>query len=807
MTNFHRIVNFFFTCLIVCGLWIPASLAQSLSVDDPIENDFSALRLSEMLAQKEFGLQNALLSHDTSTTQKLAIELAKAYARLGFRDNATQILTQYDAFFTDQSTDSISLVWLGLSSRFMPTVQRLESQKKYLLLAEKVSNTSSIIDAYQLIINTYLDQASIDKAELYLQSYYAWVSKAKPSIQLKYRMIPTELKYAVNVRHQEMIDSISMVVRSIFLDPIKTENKQILYAIYLLDSLPNSLVLDISQHLLQRENKALPIDVKTRLIKSIASLHLPDHQSSLASQLDSWNSSMKNKRSTLDSIQSTLQNPVFLKEQHASASASMPGQSFPIFIWIFSLLALAAAGYLILKWIKHKKNALQSSQLIDAQIVETTKQIDRLGSDIDKRVEDKTKLLEQELIEQKKLDNELRSAIKKAEEANYLKNSFMANMSHEIRTPLNGILGFASLLETELALIENKELFDYANSIQQSGEKLLRLLNNIIDISRLQANDVVLKKEIIDVNRLVTEVIKPLQFRASDKGIKIVKQLCEANKLEADYEMVTRILHELLDNSLMFTEKGYIKVSCQPLPEENCVEILISDTGIGIDTTYLSTIFEPFRQESSGYSKQYQGAGLGLPLVKQMTQLMGGSFSIQSEKSIGTTVAITFPMASTQLEDQQIVISKESTDHVKFEDIKPDKNSRVLIVEDEKSNMIVISKYLEPYFSIEKAFDGAEAVQTIKNAESKAVHFDLMLFDINLPAPWDGIKLMHWIKEQYPHYQSIPFVAQTAYSMVGDRERFIDAGFNGYIAKPITKDKLMNTIAQVMIFNKKTKKN
>ncbi len=800
----QRIVQFLLSCTIIIGFGAQSSYAQCLTFDAFSQNRLSAIKISEIIAQTEYRLQYSLSIGDTSGIQKLATELVQTYAKPGLYENAAQILIQYGDYFKNESNDTISLDWLMLAARYLPVSLRPEAQKEYLLLAEQSDNEPCTIDAYQIVVNDYLNRGMIDKATLYIQSFNAWKAKAKPSTKLAYCMTPTQLRYAIAIPHQEMIDSLATVVRSEMLVLNKSENDQLLFVIYQLDSLPVDLTQEITKNLIQRENQILPIQVRTKLLSSLPMLDESGPNMSFSAQLESWQTLKDSQQLILDSIQNMLHDPVFLKKQLEAVKATIPEKSVPILIWLLGVISVVIIYFIVNKLANQKKQTTLSIESLDSQINETSKQIERLGTDIDKRVEDKIRLLNDELIEQKKLDNELRSAIKKAEEANYLKNSFLSNMSHEIRTPLNGILSFASLLETELALMENKELFDYANSIQQSGEKLLRLLNNIIDISRLQANDVVLKKEIINADQLISEVIESIQFRVADKGIKIVKQLSNSNRLEADYDMVKRILLELLDNSLKFTQKGYIKVSCHPLPEENSVEILVSDTGIGIDSTYLNSIFEPFRQESAGYSKHYQGAGLGLPLAKQMTQLMGGTFSIQSEKSIGTTVSITFPMASAHPENKDQVERKDAVIKETFIEFSPNKNIKVLIVEDDKMNMIVISKFIEPYFTVSKAYDGVEAIQIIKDAEQKDLHFDFMLFDINLPAPWDGLKLMHWIRKQYPHYQNIPFIAQTAYAMTGDRERFVDAGFNGYIAKPITKDKLLMIISSVMNFNEKS---
>ncbi len=234
----------------------------------------------------------------------------------------------------------------------------------------------------------------------------------------------------------------------------------------------------------------------------------------------------------------------------------------------------------------------------------------------------------------------------------------MANMSHEIRTPLNGILGFASLLGYELALLDKPELHEYASSIQKSGDKLLHLLNNIIDISRLQANDMEIKKQICHLTSLIESALEPLQAVARQKGIQIICVIPPDEALAlADHETLQRVISEILDNSVKYTEKGYVKISAEIQKEDRKIKLLISDTGAGIDKAFQAQIFEPFRQDNQSYSKQYQGAGLGLPLAKRLIDLLGGSLEILSEKAKGTNITLYLPQAEHQQSKEIIYTS------------------------------------------------------------------------------------------------------------------------------------------------------
>lgn len=405
-------------------------------------------------------------------------------------------------------------------------------------------------------------------------------------------------------------------------------------------------------------------------------------------------------------------------------------------------------------------------------------------------VDTRTKELQLEIFERQKVDAALKKALKRAEDAIYLKNAFLANMSHEIRTPLNGIIGFASLLESELSAQNNQELYDYANGISQSGERLLLLLTNLIDISRLEANDLEVNLQVTPIRKMMESVYDLFKFKANEKAVTL--NLVDGVEVyaEADAENLSRIVSNILDNALKYTEKGSIHLSCGIDNERNKAFIRIVDTGIGIDSEYIQHIFEPFRQESLGFSRAYQGAGLGLPLAKRLIKLMKGEIEVQSNKGEGTTVNLFLGLAPTSQSTQHTDESRKVISTLEV----AEKELNIMIVEDDRMNRIVLQKMLKNTGQISMGVDGDESLQIIKKNYKQNVIFDIMLVDINLPVPWDGIILMKKIKELYPEYKNIPFIAQTAYAMSGDRERLLEAGFDDYIPKPISKKQLFSTL-------------
>lgn len=468
---------------------------------------------------------------------------------------------------------------------------------------------------------------------------------------------------------------------------------------------------------------------------------------------------------------------------------------------IYLTLALLIIALILMLFImyrystKSKTNKLLEEK--NSEINRINNELKNFNEKLEQKVQYRTKNLKEEIKEREKIDVELKKALKNAEDANYLKNAFLTNMSHEIRTPLNGIIGFSSLLETELSLMENQELYEYASGIQQSGERLLHLLNNIIDISRVEANDMDITITPCVVNEIIKNTAELYSFKANDKGIKFNSKLNDIPKALADEPKLTKIISDIIDNAIKYTEKGFINVVSGYDEESNKVKIIIKDTGIGIDKSYLDHIFEAFRQESLGYSRTYQGAGLGLPLAKRILDLMNGEIQVESVKGSGTivTILLTSDIKKEEEESEPEVRIMEKKPAQPVEDLK------IFVVEDDRMNRLVINKMLKKVAEVTSAVDGDETMKIIRENSKKGITFDIMLFDINLPSPWDGIKLMKEIKKNFKEYINIPFIAQTAYAMTGDKERLLEAGFDNYLAKPINKNELINMIYNQLRIN------
>ncbi|MFH1160147.1 MAG: ATP-binding protein [bacterium] len=450
-------------------------------------------------------------------------------------------------------------------------------------------------------------------------------------------------------------------------------------------------------------------------------------------------------------------------------------------------LTVFCCVFLILQ-IRSKKRALALKQKADEDLVRISRDLENLQAHLSEIEAKETNAKEEEKLKAS-VELTLKKALKRSEEESFHKNTFLSNLSSEIRTPLNNIIGFASLLENEISLLENKELFEYARAISESGDRLINILNNIIDISRIESNEIDVVLQPCSVSTILSSVAQLFVFKANDQKIKfniINKNVPDAI---ADDKVLSKVLGGVVDNAIKYTTKGFVNLSSDYQAASNEVTIRIKDSGCGIDPLFLRDIFNAFRQESPGYSKTEQGSRLGLPIAKRLVEMMQGRIEIESEKGTGTTVTIFLKAKEPAVQDVKIA-------EVPEKEAPPSRKTRTLhdldifIVEDDLMNSMVLVEMTKSLGKVTTAVNGEATLKIIEDKHAKGKVFDIMLFDINLPPPYDGIKLMQKIRKQYAEYKRIPFIAQTAYAMTGDREKLLEAGFDDYIAKPINKNEL-----------------
>ena len=392
-----------------------------------------------------------------------------------------------------------------------------------------------------------------------------------------------------------------------------------------------------------------------------------------------------------------------------------------------------------------------------------------------------------DITERKKIESELIKSKEKAEESNRLKTEFLHNMSHEIRTPMNGILGFTQLLDD--AYLTDKKRTHFVNIIQNSGRELLHIIDDILEISKLETKQVSVVESEVCINDTFFELFSIFDLKAKEQGISLYfkKGLLDAEStIYTDKVKLNKILSNLLENALKFTSRGYVAFGYSLKKNNTLLEIYVKDTGIGIEPEKQKIIFERFSQAEKKISRKAGGLGLGLSIAKENAELLDGEITVESGLTDGATFTVTIPYKPVV---KKKVVKKDGGS-LKKEIPK----CTILIAEDEEVNflfleILLIDKLRVPC-KILHAIDGVEAVEMCK----KDPNIDLVLMDIKMPK-MNGYDATKEIKKMRPE---LPIVAQTAYSTREDMKKAIDAGCVEFITKPINKDILNKIIGKYL---------
>lgn len=390
-----------------------------------------------------------------------------------------------------------------------------------------------------------------------------------------------------------------------------------------------------------------------------------------------------------------------------------------------------------------------------------------------------------DITDQKQHEQELVKAKIAAEEADRLKSNFLANMSHEIRTPMNGILGFTDLLKT--VNLSGDEQQKYIQVIEKSGIRLLNIINNIIDVSKIESGLMELDIRESNVNEDLEYIYSFFHPEIEKKGMQFLfnKSLPSSKaRIKTDKEKLLAILTNLVKNAIKYSDKGAIELGYNL--KGNFLEFYVKDSGDGIDSHRLEAIFERFIQADFSDKNSFQGAGLGLPISKAFVEMLGGQLWVESEKGKGSTFYFTLPFDLEQKE----MIEQKTDDIIPPTNITvPIKDLNVLIVEDDEISILVLN-YLAKEISkkVWHARNGLDAIELCRNHPD----IDLIFMDINMPL-LNGYEATRQIRQ---FNRNVIIIAQTADGLAGDKEKAIKAGCNDYQSKPILKEKLYSIIQQ-----------
>jgi PAS domain S-box-containing protein len=441
------------------------------------------------------------------------------------------------------------------------------------------------------------------------------------------------------------------------------------------------------------------------------------------------------------------------------------------------------------------ENGLTGEIFFEGSIQDITKEIEE---------EKRRKDVEISMLEEKKRADKLADEARKL---NIIKSQFLANMSHEIRTPMNGIIGYLTLIEKDV-YDSKEEMKQFALGAKQSAESLLEIINDILDLSKIESGKVKLEEKDIDLNKIIDESVSILLARVEEKGLSIKKIIDKGTPLNlvGDSTRIRQIFVNLISNAIKFTSRGAIEISVFLKEREKDLAVLniaVKDSGVGISEEKIGDLFKPFSQVDNSPTRNFGGTGLGLVICKEFVNMMGGEIGVESKKGEGSTFYFTLKLKTQKT--QKLYDENELAKIYEFQGVRSIKpvnlkalnhirqKYRILLAEDNVVNQKIAMKILTDYgFNAHAVSNGFEAI-----GEAVKGIYDVILMDVQMPG-MDGFSATLQIRRLEGNAGKVPIIALTAHAMQGDKERCFASGMNEYVTKPISGDELILKIDRLL---------
>ena len=397
-----------------------------------------------------------------------------------------------------------------------------------------------------------------------------------------------------------------------------------------------------------------------------------------------------------------------------------------------------------------------------------------------------------DITEKKRIEKELQDALEKARAASIAKTEFLTNMSHEIRTPMNAVIGLANILGISQPLTPKQR--EFIKTLQLSADSLLSLINDLLDISKIEARTIELENIPFCLTRMTQEVISMMSLRMKEKGLTLTTdaEYARHHMFIGDPTRLRQIILNLCSNAVKFTERGgiHISIACEPTaqPDTETVRIAVKDTGIGIPPDKREEIFQKFVQADTSISRKYGGTGLGLTITKTLVEIMGGTIEVESRLAEGSTFTVCLPLRIAK----DVPLETAETETAGITLPKDADQPRVLLVEDYAANILVATTFLDHFgYAYDLAKNGREAVEKARTGNYVAVLMDVQMYGMN---GFEATRLIREYEKQAGKPRML-IIGMTAHALAGDRERCLSTGMDDYISKPFNHETLRKKLA------------
>jgi len=462
---------------------------------------------------------------------------------------------------------------------------------------------------------------------------------------------------------------------------------------------------------------------------------------------------------------------------------------------LFSLVVLTIMVLIILsqrKQLAKRKQDLLKAKSAKAKLLEDGKKLlDREKDGVNTRRE----LIAKEITEKNQSIEKLKQQIEQTKLVKKKRDKVSMEINFQVRSLLSSVIGLSGIFKTDFAKRKDTKLYKYADIIEENASLLLNMIDAYHEYTSIDSGKTSYHITKVNAVSIIQSVVNDLSGMAKQAAAKLIFNSKKIPLLLADESILKKIITIATRVALNNTNRGFVIIDIDLIKNGKYCTIKIQNTGHGFDPAYVSDILKPFNREGLNYIPGFTGTGMEYPLINRLAQLMKGKVTIEAAIEQGITFTLTLPATDIYESTRTIKPSQTKTEE---KSSIPWKGLKVLVVEDDVMNRLLFSKILKGASTLVIAEDGEKALETVGNFFRDDEVFDLVLMDINLPQPWDGVKLKDKIRELFMPYKSVPFIAQTAYAMQGDREEFLSKGFDEYISKPIMKKELIRVSAIVL---------